>query len=302
MDPAGPWMEVAQESSRKGVDMQRQGGQAGVDPTGVREATGYVFPERRRMPGTQSPRHPDFVSVVLEPLARRHLAGESDHDLSVDLYTTIHPWAIALAGSLSAGLPPHADRNEVLSQVLRLAWDACRRIDWPRYAAWPTYLESKVSRARIEAARSDDWLSRRERMCRRRFQGEVARREQVEQRSLTDCERQAVAAAVAPDSTRVDWVKALLGSRHPSTVAEVPDAIDDMTLEDRVEQRVLDSIRGRCLTEWLTTVAAQNAPLAAELARWSELNAFGSRELPTRLAHRLSPYTPALLAMLGEAA
>jgi hypothetical protein len=282
--------------------MQGQGGQAAVESTGEREAAGHVFPERRRMPSTQSPRHPNFVAVVLEPLAERHRAGESDHVLSVDLYTSIHPWAVALAGSLSAGLPPHADRNEVLSQVLRLAWEACRRIDWPRYTAWPTYLESKVSRARIEAARSDDWLSRRERMCRRRFQGEVARREQVEQRSLTDPERQAVAAAVAPDSTRVDWVEALLRSRHPSTVAEVPDTIDDTTLEDRVEQRELGGIRGRCLTDWLTTVAAQNAPLAAELARWSELNAFGGRELPTRLAHRVAPYMPALLAMLGEAA
>lgn len=258
--------------------------------------------ERRRMPATQSPRHSDFTAVVLEPLALRHLAGEPDHDLSVDLYNSIHPWAMAFAGSLSAGLPPHADRNEVLSQVLRLAWDACRRVDWTRYGAWPTYLESKVSRARIEAARSDDWLSRGERVRRRRFQSELARREQVEQRSLTDCERRSVAAAVAPSSTRVDWASTLLSSRHPSTVADVPDSTDGPTLEDQVERRELGGIRVRCLTEWLTMLAAQNESLATDLARWSELNESDDRELPSRLAHRLERYTPVLLAMLGEAA
>ncbi|HEY7628083.1 MAG TPA: hypothetical protein VH761_13495, partial [Ilumatobacteraceae bacterium] len=106
-------------------------------------------------------------------MAERWRAGESERDLADELYAQLHPWALAFAGSLSAGLPAHADRNEVLSQVLRLTWDACRRIDWQRYAAWPAFLESKVRRARIEAARNDDWLSRRERVRRRRFQGEV---------------------------------------------------------------------------------------------------------------------------------
>jgi hypothetical protein len=260
------------------------------------------FHERRRFPATQSPRHPDFVVVVLGPLARRWLGGESEHDLDVELYNSIHPWALAFAGALSAGLPPHADRNEVLSQVLRLTWDACRRVDWDRYQAWPAYLESKVKHARMEAARSDDWLSRRERVRRRRFQGEVAHREQVEQRSLSDCERQVVATTVAPSSTRVDWAKALLYSRHPSTVAEVPDTVDDVTLEEQVERRHLGGIRGRCLTEWMTMLTTQNESLALELTRWSQLNESGDRVLPARLALRLEPYTPALLAMLGEAA
>ena len=254
------------------------------------------------MPATQSPRHPDFVSVVLEPLANRRAAGESDRELSLDLYNSIHPWALAFAGAQSARLPAHADRNEVLSQVLRLTWDACVRIDWDQYAAWPAYLESKVSRARIEAARCDDWLSRRERVRRRRFQDELARREQVEQRTLTGTEREAVAHAVAPSSTRVDWAKTLLDSRHPSTVAEVPDVIDSTTVEDQVEGSELGDIRGRCLTKWLKILAGQNQGLAADLARWLASNESGDRELPARLAHRLEPYTPLLLAMLGEAA
>ena len=144
-------------------------------------------------------------------------------------------------------------------------------------------------------------------MRRRRFQGELARREQSEQRSLTDVERYAVANAVAPSSTRVDWAKTLLDSRHPSTVAEVPDTIQGptdgtVTVEDQVEDRELGGIRGRCLTEWLRIVATKNHQLASDLSRWSELNESSDRELPARLAHRLDPYRPMLLAMLGDAA
>jgi hypothetical protein len=263
---------------------------------------------RRHCPvATPSPRHPSFTEFILEPLALRHLAGEPDRTLSIELYNVVHPWSVSFASAQSAGLPAHADRNEVLSQVLRLTWEACVRIDWTRYAAWPTFLETKIGRARIEAARCDDWLSRRERVRRRRFQGELARREQVEQRSLTDGERQAVAVAVAPSSSRVDWAKTLLDSRHPSTVAEVPDTIhgtsdDAITVEDQVEGRELGGIRVRCLAKWLTIVAAQNQALATDLSRWSELNESADRDLPARLAHRLEPYTPLLLAMLGDAA
>jgi hypothetical protein len=262
---------------------------------------------RREHAGRPSPRHPSFTVLVLEPLAVRHEAGETDKALSTELYDMVHPWAVSFAAAQSAGLPAHADRNEVLSQVLRLTWEACLRIDWMRYGAWPTFLETKISRARIEAARCDDWLSRRERVRRRRYQGELARREQVEQRSLTDGERHAVANDVAPSSTRVDWAKTMLDSRHPSTVAEVPDFVqvsndDAVTVEDQVEGRELGGIRLRCLTEWLVIVAAQNKTLATDLSRWSELNESADRAMPARLAHRLEPYTPLLLAMLGDAA
>jgi hypothetical protein len=272
-------------------------------------STNLGFPDRRqRRPGVPpTPRHPDFTEEVLVPIARRHQNGLSDRDASLELYNMVHPWALAFAGSQSSNLPSHADHNEVLSQVLRLTWESCLRIDWARYEAWPAYLESKISRARIEAARSDDWLSRRERVRRRRFQGEVARREQVEQRTLTASERRDLAGVVAPSSARVDWTKTVLDSRHPSTVAQVPDTIhgsndDAVTVEDQVEGRQLGDIRGRALSDWLSIIAAENQGLAEDLSRWSALSESADRELPARLAHRLEPYTSLLLAMLGDAA
>lgn len=254
-----------------------------------------------------SPRDLRFTASVLEPLARRHAAGEPSADLSAELYDMVHPWAVSFAQSQSAGLPAHADRNEVLSQVLRRTWDACLRIDWSRFETWPTFLDTKVGRARVEAARSDDWLSRQERVRRRWFQGETARCEQVEQRTLTGVERLAVANRLTPNSARVDWAQSLLTSRHPSSVAEVPDAAyghsdDSITTEDQVEDRELGGIRVRCLSAWMTIVAEQNQQLATDLSDWSESNESANRDLPARLAHRLAPYTCLLLTMLGDAA
>lgn len=258
-------------------------------------------------PAIRSPRHPGFTTIVLEPLAGRHFEGEPDHDLSIELFDAVYPWAVSVAAAQSCGLPPNADRNEIASQVLRLTWESCLRIDWTRYGKWPVFLETKVGRARIEAARCDDWLSRRERVRRRRFQGELARREQFEQRSLTGVERRAAAEAIAPSSTRVDWPAVLLESRYPSTDADVPElaltaAGSPISVEDEVEGTELGGVRHRCLTEWLGIVDDRNHDLAADLSRWSHGNESPDRDLPARLAHRLEPYTPLLLAMLGDAA
>jgi hypothetical protein len=254
-----------------------------------------------------SPRHPDFTSHVLAPLAQRHFAGEQAHALSIELFARVHPWATSFAASQSRGLPGHADRSEVVSQVLRLTWEACLRIDWARYDTWPAFLDSKVSHARTEAARCDDWVSRRERGRRRRYQAEIARLEQQEQRTLTGNERIDVAGMVAPNSRRTDWTQSLLQARHPSTVADVPDPVratsdDSITTEDLVEESELGHIRTRCLRRWLAIVAAENERLADDLSRWADLDDSPQGDLPSRLAHRVEPYTRLLLAMLGDAA
>ena len=251
---------------------------------------------------TMSPRHPRFFEAVLRPLAERHSNGESGSDLAVELYNTIHPWALSEARVRSIGLPAHADRDELLSQVVRLAWEACQRIDWDRVEVWQSFLESKVSRARAEAARADDWLSRRERVRRKSFQTEVAQREQLQGRGLTSVERRAVAHSVAPSSNRVDWTTAVLADRHPSTVADVPDTLTSHQVEDQVEAKLIDDIRGRCLANWLQLVATKNEQLADELSKWSASHDSTERALPARLAYTVEPYTPMLLALLAEAA
>lgn len=251
---------------------------------------------------TMSPRHPQFFDAVLRPLAERHSNGEPHDDLAVELYNTIHPWALSEARVRSLGLPSHADRDELVSQVVRLSWEACERIDWDRVEVWQSYLASKVSRARAEAARSDDWLSRRERVRRKSFQTEIAQREQRQGRPLTSLERGAVACTVAPSSDRVDWTRAVLADRHPSTVADVPDTFTPHEVEDQVEEKLIGDIRGRCLAAWLQMVASENEQLADELSHWSASHESSERALPARLAYKVEPYTPMLLALLAEAA
>jgi hypothetical protein len=250
-----------------------------------------------------SPRQPGFVDEILVPLAARAAAGEDRRTLVDELYEHhVHPWAMRQARAQVVGLPPHADASEVVSQVLRLAWEACLRIDWERLESWSTLLERKVSHARTEAARTDDWLSRRERVYRRRFQRAVAQSEQQRHRALTPDERVEIAATVAPSSARVDWVKELLAARHPSSVADVPDEVlgDDVGLE--VETRLLDAERARCLRAWLAAIALQEPRLADDLLRWCDTTDSGDRVLPVRLARRVEPFAPLLLGMLWEAA
>lgn len=261
-----------------------------------------TFRRHRPASGAVSPRHPEFVALVLQPLAARRAAGEDERRLADELFDAIHPWARSQARAQCAGLPSHADRSEVVSQVMRLAWEACLRIDWSRHESWPSLLERKVSHARIEAARAEDWLSRRERVHRRRFQHEVARQEQEHRRPLTPAEREQVARRVAPRSTRVDWAKALLAARHPSTVGEVPDATDDIELDREVEARIVGEIRAQRLREWLVLLADQDQRLADDLSRWSVSADSSERMLPARLARRVEPYAPLLLGMLWEAA
>jgi hypothetical protein len=245
------------------------------------------------------PRHPRFVEDVLSPLAQRARAGEDGRRLAEELYERhVHRWAMAQANSQAVGLPVHADRNEVLSQVLRLAWEACLKIDWDRVESWPALLDGKVTHARIEAARAEDWLSRRERVYRRRYQRAVAELEQSAGRPLNHAERLEVATAVAPASNRVDWARELVEAKHPSTVAEMPEGPARLDVADEVEERFMQGERARRLEEWLAALASEDQRLADDIVRWRDSGDDQARDLPARLARRVEPYAPLLVGLL----
>jgi hypothetical protein len=248
-----------------------------------------------------TPRHPRFVDDVLRPLARRAAAGEDPHRLAEELYeTAVHPWALAQARAQCRGLPAHADANEVTSQVLRLAWEACLRMDWQRVESWPALLERKVAHGRVEAARAEDWLSRRERVHRRRYQRAVLDQEQRVGRTLTQAECLDVATDVVPASKRVDWARELLAAKHPSTVAQLPEVAAGRDIATDVEERLLAAERADRLHDWLAVLARQDPRLAEDLLRWGGADEDRNRALPVRLARRVEPYTPLLAGLLME--
>jgi hypothetical protein len=261
-----------------------------------------AYPRRVRQRARRiEPRHPSFVELVLRPLAQRARAGEDRACLVDELFEgTVHPWAESYAARQAVGLPSHADRNEVHSQVLRLAWEACRRIDWDRIESWPALLEAKVAHARTEAARSDDWLSRRERVHRRRFLHAIESREQSCGRPLSSSEKMEVALTVVPSSNRVDWAAELLVAKHPSTVAEPPDVEHHVDVAEEVAEVLRRRERAACLKEWLALVAYEDARLADDLQAWHDNRAERGRPLPARLARRVEPYISLLLCLLGE--
>jgi hypothetical protein len=265
-------------------------------------AADLVGTARRQRPdrGGPGPRHPFFVDAVLQPLADRRAAGESHRALSRELYERhVHRWALQRGHSLCRNLPAHADRHEVVSQALRLAWDACDRIDWARVASWPALLEAKVAHARIEAARSDDWLSRRERMYRRRYQAACDALQQQVGRALRPEERRAAARATSPSGGRVDWGGALVADRHPTTVAEVPEPAADLDVADEVEAALTRDLHRAQLGRWLQLIEGQDPLLADDVRSWIDAHReTTTTSLPGRLLTRLSPYRPTLIALV----
>ena len=246
---------------------------------------------------------------MLRPLARRARAGEDPGALAEELYERgVHDWARARAQAMAGGLPAHADRNELLSQALRLAWEACLRIDWTRVESWPALLELKVGHARREAARAEDWLSRRERVHRKRYQRALASLEQQAGRPPTAAERQAAAEAVAPASNRVDWARELMAAKHPSTVAALPDRPGAADVADEVEDRIMQAVRARGLRAVAGRAGGRGpapGPGPAPLERRRLPGRPGPSAapracLPSRLARRVEPYTPMLVGLLVE--
>jgi hypothetical protein len=248
-----------------------------------------------------APNHRTFVDAVLRPLAARAAAGEDERALAEELYErSVHHWAVARARALAYGLPAHADAGEVTSQVLRAAWDACLRIDWSRVGSWPTLLERKVAHARIEAARAEDWLSRRERVYRRRYQSACASLEQATGRTLSHTERLEVATTVAPQSNRVEWARELVAGKHPSTVAELPDVIGGPDVATEVERQLLSTERSACLRQWLDGLARQEPALAQEVRDWVDAATYADRPVPAHLARRLLPFAGGLVALVVD--
>jgi len=263
-------------------------------PAGVAAPViGTEVPTRRA--SAVSPYTPEWVARVVVPLAERAAAGEDPARLADELYHELHPWVLKLVARKSRHLPPTADRSELRSRIMEAALLACRTLDWNRVETFSQLLRVRVEGAAIEAARHDDWLSRRHRKLLVSYRKEVEKAEQKAGRLLTPAEERALAVRLAPESKRVAWVDELTRQCAPTAWNELyENTITD--LGGSPEERLVREDRRRIVGEWLASLPED---LRSDALAWAEESLDHHRGAPRPLQRRLRSYVPDLVARLG---
>ena len=110
------------------------------------------------------------------------------------------PWARHHAAGAARHLPPWADRDELTSQVLGAVWHCCQRFDPDRAGEWGALLWTRVRGARLDAARTDDPLSRRQRQLVTAEDAPAAERRRDPVRVAAEPAERIIASAADPAS------------------------------------------------------------------------------------------------------
>ena len=242
-----------------------------------------------------SPYLPEFYALVLEPLIERSKVGAPQDRLADELYTSIHPWLTRFIARKSRYLPATADLGELESRVHESALLACRSLDWNRTETFTALLRMRIEGAAIEAARHDDWLSRRHRKLLNAFRQEVADTEQNCGRVLIDEEKRAIAKKLSPDGARINWESDLQRQFAPTAWT---DAFDNQ-LSDKLgspEDVCIKSEYEDIVHEWLDSLPGDVGQVAYE---WAIDHVDGNRGAPRPIMRKLKRYIPELLEKLG---
>lgn len=242
-----------------------------------------------------SPYLPEFHEMVLEPLKARAEVGADQFRLADDLYVAIHPWLTRFVARKSRFLPATADLGELESRIHESALLACRSLDWNRTETFAPLLRMRIEGASIEAARHDDWLSRRHRKMLNVFRAEVADREQKLGRVLTDAEKRVVAKELSPEGARTDWEADLQRQFAPTGWTE---AFDNQMFDPKgsPEDACMQSEYVGIIHEWLDSLPEGVGDAAYE---WAMEHVDGNRGAPRPIMRKLKRYIPTLMEMLG---
>lgn len=239
----------------------------------------------------RSPFSVEWRTTALRGLADRAAAGEDADALRGELLDLLWPWAQRLAEREARKLPAGSDRDDTRSHVLTAVWQATRQIDWDRWDTWPALLLRRIRGARIDAARSDDVVSRRDRLVLNEIDTEV---------SVTERERGCTLSAHERDEIRARILAALSPRRRRALAGAVtgpPVLVDSFTpaiVDDRwdPEARTLEAARAESLGSWLRHDVPPE--LRERLLDWLAQDKQGS-VVPARLRTRLLPYLPSLI-------
>ncbi len=208
------------------------------------------------------------------------------------LFDELSDWALAHAERQTRSLPSHADRHEVRSRALVAVWESTQRIDWNRPTAWPSLLKRRLRGAYLDAARSDDPLSRRDRAQLRRLRAVLSEWETAHGRTANLIERRALLDDQRKDGSR--YFERLKRYDRPLDLDSVPREFG-VFADDRSnpETIVTADLQRSSVKQWLDEIVPES--LARQLTIWALRERAGA-QLPQRLATRVEPYVGALAA------
>jgi hypothetical protein len=230
-----------------------------------------------------SPYLPEFHKEVLEPLIVRAKVGAPRDRLANDLYTALHPWLTRFVARKSRYLPATADLGELESRIHESALLACRSLDWNRTETFAQLLRMRIEGAAIEAARHDDWLSRRHRKMLNVFRAEVDDQEQRLGRNLDDAEKREIAKRLSPDGARINWESDLQRQFAPTGWTE---AFDNQLFDANgsPEDACMNSEYVQIVHEWLDSLPEGVGDAAYE---WAMDHVDGNRGAPRPIMRKL---------------
>lgn len=243
-----------------------------------------------------SPFSAEWRETELAALAARAEAGEDQDDLRSELLQRLWPWAQRLADREARKLPVGSDADDTRSHLLTAVWQATRQIDWDRWDTWPALLLRRVRGARVDAARNDDVVSRRDRLVLNRVEAEVAACERQRGASLSSNEREAI-------RQRIFSELAPRRRRALSNAVTTPPVLVDTFATDVADERwdpealAVAADRAESLDVWLHHDVPPE--LRARLLEWFARDTRGGA-VPVRLRDQLLPYLPSLVERVEE--
>ncbi|MBR1728317.1 MAG: sigma-70 family RNA polymerase sigma factor, partial [Selenomonadaceae bacterium] len=135
------------------------------------------------------------------------------------------PLVKIVAGRIAISLPPHIDREDLISSGFFGLIDAIERFEIKRNIKFETYASVRVRGAMIDYLRSKDWIPVTMRQKIRRYEQTVCRLESELGRSATDDE---IAEALGISNQEL---KTLVGQLNSSTVIPLEEYLQTDNIE-----------------------------------------------------------------------
>jgi RNA polymerase sigma factor for flagellar operon FliA len=146
------------------------------------------------------------------------------------------PLVRIVGGRLAISLPPHLDKDDLLSSGFFGLLDAIDRFDISRNIKFETYAGVRIRGAMIDYLRSKDWIPVTMRQKIRKYEQTVYRLENELGRSATDKE---IAAAL---EISVDELQVLIGQCNAATVIPLEEYLQTDSAESAADNNPADAM------------------------------------------------------------